>query len=94
MRLRWLGAPPPLDRAHLACPPRTTRARAPPLHQGPELEQHSRITWDALLPCVRALHVLHVAAPAASLQAVRKKYSQEKQGAVSGIPPLAQGFFA
>jgi len=55
----------------------------------PELEHHGRITAEGLRPCVRDMHALHVAASTNSLQAVRKKYAQEKQGAVSGIPPAA-----
>ena len=40
-----------------------------------------------LQACVRAIHELHKNATANSLQAVRKKYAQEKHGAVSGIAP-------
>ena len=41
----------------------------------------------AIMPCVRDISALHKAAATNSLQAVRKKYAQEKHGAVSGIPP-------
>jgi len=53
----------------------------------PELKQHACYTEASLLPCVRDMHALHKNAPNNSLQAVRKKYAQEKHGAVSGIPP-------
>ena len=39
------------------------------------------------MPCVRDINALHKAASANNLQAVRKKYAQEKHGSVSGIPP-------
>ena len=83
-----MGAPPP---PRVPARVRARRARptaATPVHQGPELEQHTRLKREALLPCLRALHALHAAAPTQSLQAVRKKYSPDKQGAVSGIPAL------
>jgi hypothetical protein len=35
------------------------------------------------------MHTLHKAAQTNNLQAVRKKYAQEKHGAVSGIPPAS-----
>ena len=52
-----------------------------------ELQQHACYTEAALMPCVRDINGLHKAAATNSLQAVRKKYAQEKHGAVSGIPP-------
>jgi len=52
----------------------------------PELAQHACYTEAALLPCVRDMHALHKNAASNNLQAVRKKYAQEKHGAVSGIP--------
>ena len=55
--------------------------------QTPELTAHSRYSEATLLPCVRDMNALHKGAPANSLQAVRKKYAQEKHGAVSAIPP-------
>ena len=38
---------------------------------------------------MRDIHELHKNATANSLQAVRKKYAQEKHGSVSGIPPAS-----
>ena len=55
--------------------------------QGPELTQHSCYSEAALLPCVREINALHKGASTNNLQAVRKKYGQEKHGAVSGITP-------
>ena len=55
--------------------------------QTPELTQHAQYTEAALMPCVRDINALHKNASSNNLQAVRKKYAQEKQGAVSGIPP-------
>jgi cyclin B len=52
-----------------------------------ELAQHTCYTETAIMPCVRDISTLHKSAPTNSLQAVRKKYAQEKHGAVSGIPP-------
>jgi len=52
-----------------------------------ELKQHACYTEAALVPCVRDMNALHKNAPTNNLQAVRKKYAQEKHGAVSGIPP-------
>lgn len=52
-----------------------------------ELAQHSCYTEAALLPAVRDINALHKNAAANNLQAVRKKYAQEKHGSVSGIPP-------
>jgi len=63
----------------------TPRPRRTP--QGQELAEHTSYTEAALLPCVRDIHELHKNATANSLQAVRKKYAQEKHGAVSGIAP-------
>ena len=69
------------------CPPlpALTSARSPP--QSSELTVHSRYSEATLMPCVRDMNALHKNAPANSLQAVRKKYAQEKHGAVSAIPP-------
>ena len=55
--------------------------------QTPELEKHSTYKEADLQACVRDIHELHKNATANSLQAVRKKYAQEKHGAVSGIAP-------
>ena len=55
--------------------------------QTTELAQHACYTEAAIMPCIRDISALHKAAPSNSLQAVRKKYAQEKHGAVSGIPP-------
>ena len=52
----------------------------------PELLQHACYTEAALLPCVRDINTLHKNAAGNNLQAVRKKYAQEKHGSVSGIP--------
>ncbi|KAL3922220.1 MAG: hypothetical protein SGPRY_004637, partial [Prymnesium sp.] len=46
-----------------------------------ELKQHSCYTEAALLPCARDMHALHKNAPTNNLQAVRKKFAQEKHGA-------------
>jgi cyclin B len=54
---------------------------------GQELAEHTSYTEAALLPCVRDMNQVHKDAPKNNLQAVRKKYAQEKHGAVSGIPP-------
>ena len=43
------------------------------------------------MPCVRDMNALHKNAPANSLQAVRKKYTQEKHGNVSSIAPAHLG---
>ncbi|KOO29302.1 hypothetical protein Ctob_005047 [Chrysochromulina tobinii] len=53
-----------------------------------ELQQHTCYTEAAILPCVRDMNQLHKNAAANNLQAVRKKYAQEKHGSVSGIPPV------
>ena len=53
----------------------------------PELEKHACYKEADLQACVRDIHELHKNATANSLQAVRKKYAQEKHGAVSGIAP-------
>ena len=55
--------------------------------QDESLSLHSCYTEAALLPCVRDINALHKNASANNLQAVRKKYAQEKHGSVSGIPP-------
>ena len=55
----------------------------------PELQQHACYTEAAILPCVRDINALHKNASANNLQAVRKKYAQEKHGSVSGIPPIS-----
>jgi len=38
---------------------------------------------------VRDINALHKNAAGNNLQAVRKKYAQEKHGSVSGIPPIS-----
>ncbi len=79
----------PHARALRPCPPAPAsppaHARSPP--QSSELTVHSRYSEATLMPCVRDMNALHKNAPANSLQAVRKKYAQEKHGAVSAIPP-------
>jgi cyclin B len=55
----------------------------------PELLQHACYTEAAILPCVRDINALHKNAAGNNLQAVRKKYAQEKHGSVSGIPPAS-----
>ena len=55
----------------------------------PELMQHSCYNEGQILPCVRDMHALHKNAAANNLQAVRKKFAQEKHGSVSGIPPAS-----
>ena len=61
----------------------------PPWSQTPELLQHACYTEAAILPCVRDINALHKNAAGNNLQAVRKKYAQEKHGSVSGIPPAS-----
>jgi hypothetical protein len=55
----------------------------------PELQQHACYTEAAVLPCVRDMNALHKNAASNNLQAVRKKFAQEKHGSVSGIPPAS-----
>ena len=55
--------------------------------QTAELEKHSTYKEADLLACVRDMHELHKNATGSSLQAVRKKYAQEKHGNVSSIAP-------
>jgi hypothetical protein len=57
--------------------------------QTSELMQHACYTEAAIMPCVRDINTLHKNAAANNLQAVRKKYAQEKHGSVSGIPPAS-----
>lgn len=49
--------------------------------------EHACYTESEMASCVRDLNQLHKDTPKNNLQAVRKKYAQEKHGAVSGIPP-------
>ena len=51
-----------------------------------DLARHAAYTEAQLAPCVRDLHALHRAASGNKLQAVLKKYAQEKHGCVSDIP--------
>jgi cyclin B len=53
-----------------------------------DLATHAGYSEAALMPCVREINRLHKAAGGAKLQAVRKKYSQEKHGAVSSYTPV------
>ena len=66
---------------------RLPRAVSPAQTQ--DLINHACYTEAAILPCVREMNALHKNAAANNLQAVRKKYAQEKHGSVSGIPPAA-----
>ena len=50
-----------------------------------DLEKHSTYTEADLQACVRDIHELHEKATTNSLQAVRKKYTQQKHGDVSSI---------
>ena len=52
-----------------------------------DLARHSTYKETDLQACVRDMHLLHKNAAADSLQAVRKKYAQQKHGCVSGIAP-------
>lgn len=52
-----------------------------------ELLQHAAYSEAAIMPCVKDMNALHKNAVTNNLQAVRKKYGQEKHGSVSGIPP-------
>lgn len=54
-----------------------------------ELAQHATYSEAQLMPCVRDIHALHKAASSNNLKAVLKKYSQEKHGTVSSIPPAS-----
>ena len=103
LALKTMGAPcwvrtaprctrPPSHAAGRPCAPSPSIFQPPLAHawhcaQGPELTQHSCYSEAALLPCVREINALHKAASTNNLQAVRKKYAQEKHGAVSGITP-------
>jgi cyclin B len=58
----------------------------------PELEKHSTYKEADLQACVRDIHELHKNASTHSLQAVRKKYAQEKHGNVSSIAPAHLGW--
>ena len=58
----------------------------------PDLEKHSTYKEADLQACVRDIHELHDKATTNSLQAVRKKYTQEKHGNVSSIAPAHLGF--
>ena len=53
--------------------------------QTPDLEKHSTYKEADLQACARDIHELHDKATTNSLQAVRKKYTQEKHGNVSSI---------
>ena len=57
--------------------------------QTPELEKHSGYKESELQACVRDMHEIHKNAATSSLQAVRKKYAQEKHGNVSAIAPAS-----
>ena len=57
----------------------------------PDLEKHSTYKEADLQACVRDIHELHEKATTNSLQAVRKKYTQEKHGNVSSIAPAHLG---
>ena len=60
----------------------TTRGETP---WTPDLEKHSTYKERDLQACVRNIRKLHDKATTNSLQAVRKKYTQEKHGNVSSI---------
>jgi len=51
-----------------------------------QLEEHTHFSEDALAPCAVQLKVLHSAASSDPLQATRRKYAQDRFGAVAGIP--------
>ena len=59
----------------------------------PDLEKHSTYKEADLQACVRDIHELHDKATTNSLQAVRKKYTQEKHGNVSSIAPAHLSFY-
>ena len=93
-----MGAPPPPHAPRRAARAVTRAARTLRPHpcgrrpsaraaQTPELERHSTYKEADLQACVRDIHELHKNASANSLQAVRKKYAQEKHGGVSSIAP-------
>ena len=79
-----LPARPPCICSRTPAHGRRSSARAA---QTPELERHSTYKEADLQACVRDIHELHKNASANSLQAVRKKYAQEKHGNVSSIAP-------
>ena len=53
-----------------------------------DLATHAGYSEAALMPCVREINRLHKAAGGAKLQAVRKKYSQEKHGCIATFNPI------
>ena len=55
----------------------------------PSLASHSAYKEADLQACVHDIHLLHKNAATDTLQSVRKKYAQEKHGAVSSIPPAS-----
>ena len=86
----WVRPPPAPAVVTASPPPRTPLAHprsARAARQTPELEKHSTYKEADLQACVRDIHELHKNATGHSLQAVRKKYAQEKHGNVSSIAP-------
>ena len=76
---RW-AAPPTALAAALPTP------SCPARPQTTQLEEHTHFSEDALAPCAVQLKVLHSVASSDPLQATRRKYAQDRFGAVAGIP--------
>ena len=89
-RLTALESPVPRPSSPYLCA-RAERLCARWAWQTPELEKHSTYKEADLQACVRDIHELHEKATTNSLQAVRKKYTQEKHGNVSSIAPAHLG---
>ena len=89
-RLTALESPVPRPSSPCLCA-RAERLCARWAWQTPELEKHSTYKEADLQACVRDIHELHKNASTHSLQAVRKKYAQEKHGNVSSIAPAHLG---
>lgn len=90
-RLTALESPVPRPSSPCLCA-RAERLCARWAWQTPELEKHSTYKEADLQACVRDIHELHKNASTHSLQAVRKKYAQEKHGNVSSIAPAHLGW--
>ena len=85
--LQWLPSTIAAAATYLALYTATYRSSGQTQAQGLLVLSHAGYTEAAILPCVRDMNALHKKAAANQLQAVRKKYAQEKHGSVSGIPP-------
>lgn len=52
------------------------------------MQTHTCYPEATLLPCMKDMNAIAKAAPKNSLSAVRKKYSQDKYGAVAHVPTV------